>query len=415
MIIKELSQLTNNEKERILKRGAIVDADLVKEIIETVKKNGDRALRKYTQKFDGVELDDLRVSDEEFSEAKDLADPGVVSQIEKAYKNITSYHKQQVEAEWWSEGDERKLGQIARPVENVGCYVPGGRAFYPSTVLMAAVPAKVARVKRVVITTPPQSDGRINEYTLSACKVAGVSDVYKVGGAQAIAALTYGTESIPKVDMIVGPGNIYVTAAKRAVYGDVGVDMLAGPSEVLIIADSTGDPDFITADIRAQAEHDPNASCVLVSTDKDVIDTVAKELKIDSSETLPALENVALLHANDLKSAIEFSNKYAPEHLEIMVENEEKVLSQIQSAGSIFLGSFSPVAAGDYASGPNHILPTGGCARFQSGLNVGQFLKQMSVQRLSKEGLKDISETVTALAEAEGLKYHSESVKKRLR
>jgi histidinol dehydrogenase len=415
MIIKELSNLTNDEKEQILKRGISFDSDIVKEIVDSVKKDGDRALREYTKRFDRAEIENLRVREEEFSEAEDLADPRVVSQIEKAHKNILSYHKQQTEPEWWAGNKGRNLGQIVRPIESAGCYVPGGRAFYPSTVLMAAVPARVAGVKRVVVTTPPRADGSVNEHTLVACRIAGVSEVYKVGGAQAIIALAYGTESVPKVDMIVGPGNIYVTAAKKAVYGDVGVDMLAGPSEVLIIADSTAMPDFIASDIRAQAEHDPNASCVLVSTDKKVVSAVASELKTNSTERLSALENVVLLHANDLNSTIDFSNEFAPEHLEIMVEDEDTVLKKIKSAGSIFLGPYSPVAAGDYASGPNHILPTGGCARFQSGLNVGHFLKRISVQRLSRHGIKDLAETVTTLAEAEGLKYHSESVKKRLK
>ncbi len=415
MIIKELSQLTNDEKEGILRRGARVDVTLVKEIVESVKREGDRALKEYTARFDGAELETFRVSEEEFARAVDAADPAVVSEIEKAYRNILTYHEQQAENEWWTEEEGRRLGQIVRPVESVGCYVPGGRAFYPSTVLMAAVPARVAGVKRIVVTTPPQPDGSINEHTLAACRIAGVSEVYKVGGAQAIAALAYGTASVPKVDMIVGPGNIYVTAGKKMVYGDVGIDMLAGPSEVLIISDSTGDPSFIASDIRAQAEHDPNASCVLVSTDKEVIDAVCAELKSDALDALPALENVALLRVKDLDSAIDFSNEYAPEHLEIMVADEEEALTRIQSAGSIFLGPYSPVAAGDYASGPNHILPTGGCARFQSGLNVGHFLKRISVQRLTRQGLSGISDIVIGLSEAEGLKYHSESVKKRLK
>ncbi len=415
MIIKDLSHLTKDEKKQILNRGEGVDSEIVKEIVESVKRNGDRALKDYTARFDGAELEALLVSEDEFADAEKTANPVVARQIKSAYENILSYHKKQAEEEWWTEEEGRRLGQILRPVESVGCYVPGGRAFYPSTVLMSAVPAKVAGVKRIVVTTPPQPDGRVNEHTLIACKIAGVSEVYKVGGAQAIAALTYGTESISKVDMIVGPGNIYVTAAKKAVYGDVGIDMLAGPSEVLIIADSTCKPGFIAADIRAQAEHDPNASCVLVSTDRKVIDAVSEELKSDALETLAALENAALLFAEDLDSAIDFSNEYAPEHLEIMTSDDEAVLTGIQSAGSIFLGPYSPVAAGDYASGPNHILPTGGCARFQSGLNVGHFLKHISVQRLTRHGLDGIGEAVTGLAEAEGLKYHSESVKKRLK
>jgi histidinol dehydrogenase len=412
MLFKRVSELSKEERERIIKRGGNVDVDLVKRVIERVRKEGDMAIREYTKKFDGVSLKSLKVSKEEFEEAQENVETGVVDALIKAYENILAFHKRQLEDDWWIEDKGNRLGYIKRPVTSVGCYVPGGRAFYPSTVLMAVTPAKVAGVKRIVCVTPPGEDGKINAYTLVACLIAGVDDVYKVGGAQAIAALTYGSESIPKVDMIVGPGNIYVTAAKKAVFGDVGVDMLAGPSEILIITDSTGNADYIASDILAQAEHDPHASCVLITTSEGLASDVKIKLET-SSEVLMGLQNASILIAGDLDEAVTFSNEYAPEHLEIIV-SEENLLEKITSAGSIFIGPFSPVAAGDYATGTNHILPTGGCARFQSGLNVGHFLKKISVQRLSETGLKGISDTVINLSEAEGLKQHSNSVKKRL-
>ncbi len=413
MIFKELSRLSAKEKRQIIDRGLKIKVEEIKDIVEEVKKLGDQALINFTERFDGVSLKSLRVGEEEFQEASKSADKRVVDAIETAYQSILEFHEKQVEKDRWYESAGKKLGQVIRPVEKVGCYIPGGKAFYPSTVLMAAVPAKVAGVKRIICTTPPGSDGNVNEYTLLTCKIARVDEVYKVGGAQAIAALAYGTETIPKVDMIVGPGNIYVTAAKKYVYGEVGIDMLAGPSEVLILADSSGDPGYIAADILAQAEHDPNASCVLVTTERDVAKSVKERLSTLSSPE--GLKNTSILIANNFGEAIEFSNEYGPEHLEIITRKDEEVLKKVVNAGSIFLGNYSPVAAGDYAAGPNHILPTGGCARFQSGLNVGHFLKKISVQRLSKETLEEIGETISLLAEAEGLIHHSESIKKRLK
>jgi histidinol dehydrogenase len=413
MKLRDVSKLTPKEREHIIKRGPRIDTDGIREIINEVKTKGDAALKKFTKKFDGVDLESFKVSDEEFGEAQKKANLSVVEKISIAHKNILSYHKKQAEKDSWYEEEGKRLGQIIRPVESVGCYVPGGKAFYPSSVLMTAIPAKVAGVERIVCATPPRDDDKINEHTLVACKIAGVDEVYKIGGAQAIAALTYGTESIPKVDMIVGPGNVFVTAAKRAVFGDVGIDMLAGPSEILIIADSTGNADLIATDILAQAEHDPRASCVLVTTDIKLATDVKSSL--DKISMAPdSLSNTSILIAKDLIEATKFSNEYAPEHLEIIVEDEQTVLEMIKNAGSIFLGTFSPVAAGDYASGPNHVLPTGGCARFQSGLNVGDFLKKISVQKLSKKGLEKIGDVVIVLSKAEGLKYHSDSVKKRL-
>jgi histidinol dehydrogenase len=414
MIFKEITKLTKQEKDKILNRRSKIDTALVKDIITDVKRKGDLALKEYTKRFDGVEIEDLRVSPEEFEEAMASADPDIVESIKKAHKNILLFHQKQPEKEWWIEEDGIKLGQISKPVDSVGCYIPGGRAFYPSTVLMTVTPAKVAGVGRIVCATPPRNDGKINEYTLVSCKIAGVDEAYKVGGAQAIAALAFGTESVPKVDLIVGPGNIFVTAAKKAVFGDVGIDMLAGPSEVLIIADSSANTDYIVSDMLAQAEHDPEASCILISTDKGVALGVKKILEEITDKAPKALSNASILVAKDLDEAINFSNRYAPEHLEIVADNEESALEKIKNAGSVFLGPYSPVSAGDYASGPNHVLPTGGCARFQSGLNVGHFMKKISVQKISREGLTKIGKTVVTLSKAEGLRYHSESVKKRL-
>ncbi len=414
MIFKELSDLTQSELNQLLDRGSKVDTGLVRDIVLRVKNDGDAAVKEFTKRFDGVDIKSLKVSREELETARKRADAKVVEALEKAHENILRYHEKQLESEWWYEEEGRRLGHLTRPVESVGCYVPGGGAYYPSSVLMAAVPAKVAGVGRIIVTTPPKSDGTIHDITLASCIIAGVDEVYKVGGAQAIAALAYGTESVPKVDMIVGPGNIYVTAAKKLVFGDVGVDMLAGPSEVLIIADSTAPSDYIAADILAQAEHDPHAVSILVATDEEVASRVRKILEEDDNQP-EGVQNTAILAARNLEEATRFSNTFAPEHLEIITALNDKVLEMISNAGSIFLGPYSPVAAGDYASGPNHILPTGGCARFQSGLSVGHFQKKISVQRLSKKGLKGISGSVTTLAEAEGLVHHSESVKERLK
>lgn len=414
MIFKDISHLSSEEMESIINRNRTdFDDLLIGEIITSVREKGDAALRAFTKRFDGVYLGSFQASEEEFSFARNKVRPVLARSIKKACERIYEFHEQLADDEKWVDTPNSRLGQIIRPIGSVGCYVPGGRAFYPSTVLMNVVPAKVAGVNRVVVVTPPSNDGAINEHTLYACEVAGVDEVYKVGGAQAIAALAFGTETIEPVDLIVGPGNVFVTAAKKAVYGQVGIDMLAGPSEILIIADGTAKAEFIASDVLAQAEHDPRASCVLITTDMEL----AKEVYniLDKVRSMEALENTYILTVDDLVEAVSFSNRYAPEHLEIITSDDEAILNKINNAGSIFLGNYSPVAAGDYASGPNHVLPTSGCARFQSGLGVGHFQKKISVQRLEREGLREIGSTVTTLADAEGLKYHSESVKKRLK
>jgi histidinol dehydrogenase len=331
-------------------------------------------------------------------------DKNLLKALKHAHSNITKYHKEQfkhIKKSWNIEVEAGvNVGERISAVDSAGCYVPGGRASYPSTVLMTAIPAKVAGVKRIVVTSPPE----ISDAILAACSICRVDEIYRVGGAQAVGALAYGTESIKKVSKIVGPGNKYVMAAKNLVYGIVDIDMPAGPSEVLIIADNSANVDFIAADLRAQAEHDPDAQCILVSDSKMLLDNVSKK----------APENSIGVLAGNVKDCIEFANLHAPEHLEIIAKNARSVAEKIINAGAIFIGPYSPVAAGDYASGANHVLPTGGAARFSSPLSVRDFLKTTSVQEISKTGLKKLGTTIISIAEAEGLDKHKESIEKRL-
>ncbi len=426
MLFSNLDDLTEDVYDRLMNRSRL-EPDItgvmedVKRIVDDVKTRGDDAVLHYTREFDGAALTDVRVKKSEFIRAVEQADPAVVNAIEMAYKNIFENKKKQVSQignGWTVQREGVSLGQVVRPVGSAGCYVPGGRAAYPSTVLMTAVPAKVAGVGRVICTTPPGSDGRANELVLVACRVAGVDEVYKIGGAQAIAAMAYGTKNLPKVEKIVGPGNVYVTAAKRLVMDSVGVDCPAGPSEVLIIADSTADPGFIAMDMIAQAEHDPMASSILVTTSKEIGARVIKEIESERMERREAREaieqNAAVIVVESIDRAVEFSNKYAPEHLQIVTRSPGTVLRMIKNAGSVFLGSFTPVACGDYASGTNHVLPTGGFARVCSGLSVLDFLKFISVQEFDRNALKGLSKIIITLAEAEGLYAHAESVRRRV-
>lgn len=402
-----LNELSKSEYDKIINRSKAKIKKVtpgVEKIVEDVRKRGDSALREYTKKFDRADISDFRVSNEEFKEARQSVGAEVVEALKNAKKNIEHFHKRQLKGGWSYKKGGAKLGQIVRPLESVGCYVPGGRASYPSTVLMATVPAMVAGVKRIAVTTPPQRDGKVNSAVLTACDIAGVDEVYRVGGAQAIAALAFGTDSIPKVHKIIGPGNVYVTAAKRLVSDEVAIDLPAGPSEVLIIADGSANPKFVALDLAAQAEHDPDACAVLVTTSKELA-TAVKNKKI----------NGTILVANSMEDAISFSNEYAPEHLQIMTENPGKVLKKIKNAGSVFLGNYTPVACGDYASGTNHILPTGGFARAYSGLGIFDFVKFISVQEFDKTALRRLSRTIIALAEAEGLEAHAKSVKGRIK
>lgn len=424
MIVKKISELNAEDKEIILNRNKTNISGIiptVSEILENVHKNGDAALKEYTKKFDGVELDSFKVTNEEIEKAYEKIDSKVVESLEKAYENIWEFHEIQLKNinEWEIEKNGIKAGQIIRPLEKAGCYVPGGRAFYPSTVLMTVTPAKVAGVKKVIVTSPPNgTEG--NPATLVASDIAKADEIYKIGGAQAIGALAYGTESIPKVDIIVGPGNIFVTAAKKLVYGEVAIDFPAGPSEVLIMCDEKSNEEYVAMDFLAQAEHDPNASCVITVDSeekaKKIKEKIFEELKTAKRTEIieKSLKNSAIV-IGTLEEAITLTNEYAPEHLEIMTENPRDVLSNIQNAGSIFLGNYAPVPVGDYASGTNHVLPTSACAKMYSGLSVETFIKKPTVQELSKEGLLSIGNVVTTLAEAEGLFNHSEAVKRRLK
>jgi histidinol dehydrogenase len=425
MKIIKMKNLKKEDRSKLLKRSQI-DAsgvlDTVNKIVGDVRERGDLALQYYTEKFDGVKLDRLKVGEEDIKNSFSQVDEGVVEALKKAAVNIEKFHKAQIPPEWVCNLDEGIVaGQIIRPLESVGCYIPGGRAVYPSTILMTVIPAKIAGVSRVICCTPPLKDGKIKDVVLAAASIAGADEVYAVGGAQAIAAMAYGTETIPLVDKIVGPGNVFVTAAKKLVYGDVDIDFPAGPSEVLIIADDTAETDYIVMDLLAQAEHDPEAASVLVTTSERLAESVKKgiENSIQSAKRKIIIKESlakygAILLVDSLDEAAEFSNLYAPEHLLIMTQNPDKVLKHIKNAGSIFLGEFTPVAAGDYGSGPNHVLPTSGCARIYSGLSTESFLKKPTVQRLSKKGLENLKDVIITLAEYEGLYAHAESVKKRL-
>ena len=421
----KLVQLKDHKNQELFERSKLDDENAlltVKSILDNVKENGDQALKEYTQKFDKAEIEILKVEDEVIKESLSNIDKDLITALEQAAANIANFHKKQIPEEWFTEVDEGvTAGQIVRPLDRVGCYIPGGRAVYPSTILMTVIPARIAGVSRIICCTPPQPDGTIKDVVLAAANVAGATEIYAVGGAQAVAAMAYGTESIPKVDKIVGPGNIYVTAAKKLVYGHVDIDFPAGPSEVLIIADETANPDYIAMDMMAQAEHDPNAACVLVTTSEKIsrsVETMINEQigNMERSEIISeSLEKYGLIVlAQSMEEAIEFSNQYAPEHLIIMTENPEDDLKQISNAGSIFLGQLTPVAAGDYGSGTNHVLPTSGCAKMYSGLSAESFIKKPTVQKLSEKGVMNLNSMVTTLAEYEGLHAHAESFKKRV-
>lgn len=421
----KIIKLEDQENKELIQRSKF-DAegamDTVRNILAAVKENGDLALKKYTEKFDRADVDVFRVDDEEIEKSFLNLDENLINALEKAADNIAKFHKAQIPEEWFVEVEQGVMaGQVIRPLDSVGCYIPGGRAVYPSTILMTVIPAKIAGVSRIICCTPPQPDGSIKDVVLAAAKVAGATEIYRVGGAQAVAAMAYGTETIPVVDKIVGPGNIFVTAAKKLVYGDVDIDFPAGPSEVLIIADETGNPDYIAMDMMAQAEHDPNAACVLVTTSKSIatkVDRSIKELvnRMQRSEIIiESLEKYGIIAiAESIDEAVNFSNDYAPEHLIIMTKDPEVVLNDIKNAGSIFLGELTPVSAGDYGSGTNHVLPTSGCAKMYSGLSADSFIKKPTVQRLSDKGVLNLNEMVTTLAEYEGLYAHAESFKKRV-
>jgi histidinol dehydrogenase len=395
----------------------------VSDIVNNVKLNGDKAVLEYTNMFDKVELcpDNLKVSQIEIEEAYEKVDKELVEVIKRARKNIAHFHEKQLEKSWFTTGDDGIiLGQLYNPLEVVGIYSPGGTAAYPSSVLMNAVPAQVAGVKRIVMVTPPGGANGINPAILVAANEAGVNEIYRIGGAQAVAALAFGTQTIPKVDKIVGPGNIYVALAKRMVYGYCDIDAIAGPSEIMVLADENANPRFVAADMLSQAEHDAIASALLVTTSERIASEVQKELNIQLNQ-LPRKEIAekslkdfgAIIVVDDLESAINVANKIAPEHLELCVNEPFGLISYIKNAGAIFLGNYSSEPLGDYFAGPNHVLPTSGTARFFSPLNISEFMKKSSIISYSKKALLNVKDDVIMFAEAEGLKAHANAIRVR--
>ena len=390
----------------------------VREIIEDVKINGDKALYKYSEMFD-VKLDSLTVGSEEIEEAYNRIDEEFKEVLLAAAKNIRNFHEKQVRNNFFTNGkDGILLGQIINPIEKAGIYIPGGTASYPSTVLMNVIPAKIAGVEEIILVSPPNKDGKIEDSILAAAKIAGADKIFKIGGAQSIAALSYGTKTIPKVYKITGPGNIYVAMAKKMVYGEVDIDMVAGPSEILVIADENAIPENIAADLLSQAEHDKLAASVLVTSSEDIAKKVKKELA-EQLEKLPRKEtareslknNGRIIVTETIEEAVEISNEIAPEHLELCVSDPFSILGKIKNAGSIFLGNNTPEALGDYFAGPNHTLPTSGTAKFSSPLSVDDFIKKSSVIYYTKEALEKVKDKIIRFAEKEGLDAHAESVR----
>ncbi len=387
----------------------------VKPIVEKVKQEGDKALIEFTKQFDGVEPKYLKVPKEEIDRAYDIIDDEIIDALEVARENIERFHSiTAVERDMKIDFGDCILGKKYTPLDSVGIYIPGGRASYPSTALMAGIPANIAGVERIVACTPPDESGRVKPLTLVACDIAGIKEIYAVGGAQAIAAMAYGTRTIPRVDKIVGPGNVYVTAAKLLVQKDVAIDMPAGPSEILVIADETANPEFVALDCVAQLEHDPMALAIVLTTSKELAERVDEIAKQIADERIN-LDNLKIAVVENIEKAIDISNRIAPEHLELVFENAEWSLDKIKHAGSVFVGEFSPVACGDYASGTNHILPTSGYAKVFSGLSVETFMKHITYQILREDALRRIGEAVIKLAKAEGLPFHALSVERRLR
>ena len=392
-------------------------------ILDAVKKDKDKAIFAFTEKFDGAKIDEnsIRVSEEEIQEAYDMVDGKLLEIIRKAKENIRIYHEKQKQYSWFdSKPNGTMLGQKVTPLERVGVYVPGGKAVYPSSVLMNIMPAKVAGVDEIVMVTPPGKDGKVNPNTLVAAKEAGADVIYKVGGAQAIAALAYGTESIPKVDKIVGPGNIYVALAKKAVYGHVSIDSIAGPSEILVIADETANPRYVAADLLSQAEHDELASAILVTTSEKLAEEVSAQVEVFVEELSrteimrKSLDNYGyILVADTMDDVIDIANEIASEHLEIMTANPYDVMMKVRNAGAIFIGEYSSEPLGDYFAGPNHVLPTNGTAKFFSPLSVDDFIKKSSIIAYSKEALEAIHNDIEYFAKAEQLTAHANSIKVR--
>ena len=419
--IYEYGQVENKEIFARMAPKANVE-QIVTDIINDVRENGDAALYRYCEKFDGAKLDCLEVTKAEFDEALAVTEPEFLRILESAAKNIRLFHEQQKRQSFVVSGEKGALlGQRVLPIEKAGLYVPGGTAAYPSTVLMDSIPAKIAGVEEIVMVTPPSKDGKVNPAILSAAYIAGVDRVFKIGGAQAVAALAYGTESVPQVDKIVGPGNAFVAEAKKQVFGQVAIDMIAGPSEILVVADATAKPENVAADLLSQAEHDKLASAVLVTDSMALANAVSAELE----KQIPLLEraeiaresidnNGKIIVADTLYAAIEISNELAPEHLELCVDNPFDYLDAVKNAGSIFMGKYCPEALGDYYAGPNHTLPTGGTARFSSPLSVDDFIKKSQFIYYPQEAFEAVARDVDFFARKEGLTAHGKSATVRL-
>ena len=422
-IIKLTEETKNNILEDLLKRSPNSYGEYestVNDILENVKKNKDKAVFEYTKKFDKADItaDNILVTEEEIKEAYTLVDADLVEVIKKAIVNIRVYHEKQKQYSWFDSTPQGTiLGQKVTPLQTVGVYVPGGKAAYPSSVLMNVIPAKVAGVEKIVMMTPPDKEGKVTPTTLDAANEAGVTHIYKAGGAQAIAAMAYGTESIPKVDKIVGPGNIFVALAKKAVYGHVSIDSIAGPSEILVLADETANPKYVAADLLSQAEHDEMASAILVTTSKELAEQVSVEVdkfvaKLSRKEIIQkSLDNYGYILLTDtMEEAIETANEIASEHLEIVTKDPFQTMTKIRNAGAIFLGEYSSEPLGDYFAGPTHVLPTNGTANFFSPLRVDDFIKKSSIISYSREALEPIHKDIEKFATAERLTAHANSI-----
>ena len=422
-IVSLTKETTKDILENLLKRSPNNYGNYeaaVAEILDKVRSEGDSALFAYTREFDKTEItkETIRVTEEEIREAYNAVDPALVDVIRRALVNIRNYHERQKQNSWFTSSEEgTMLGQKVTPLQRVGVYVPGGKAVYPSSVLMNIVPAKVAGVNRIVMTTPPGKDGKVNPSTLVAAREAGADEIYKAGGAQAVGALAYGTESIPKVDKIVGPGNIFVALAKKAVYGHVSIDSIAGPSEILILADDSANPRFVAADLLSQAEHDELASAILITTSRELAEKVSYEVdefvKVLSRREIirKSLDNFGyIMIAENMDEAIEAANAIASEHMEIVTKNPFEVMMKVRNAGAIFIGEYSSEPLGDYFAGPNHVLPTNGTAKFFSPLSVDDFVKKSSIVYYSREALKKIHKDIEQFASSEQLTAHANSI-----
>lgn len=426
-VIKYAEESGRKLVEQLLNRSQLEHGDVqqkVDAILADIKANKDSALFKYTKQFDGFDINaqNIKVTKEEIEEAYTLVDSELIEVLKKAAERIKAFHEKQKINSWLEPSKNGEmLGQLIRPLEKVGVYVPGGKAAYPSSVMMNIMPAKVAGVEKIIMTTPPSKEGKVNPTTIVAADIAGATDIYKVGGAQAIAALAYGTESIEKVDKIVGPGNIFVALAKRSVYGYVNIDSVAGPSEILVLADDSANPVYVAADLLSQAEHDELASAILITDSEKLANEVKAELEkqtavLERKEIIEkSLKNYgAVILVDNFDDAVDLCNKVAPEHMEICTKEAFSLLPKIQNAGAIFLGHYTPEPLGDYMAGPNHVLPTGGTARFFSPLSVDDYIKKSSILSFSKEALESLGEDVIKFANAEGLTAHANSVRVRL-